>query len=163
MRESWESGHSFGAVSWVITPSKCGLSISKIASVVDKLRWARSIIWGLWGNWFAEIEAWSLIRERLPCTQHSLYSESSVSSSAQGSNTGHSWALFPDGCIVTPGRGHQWGVMIGLMLCRWNVNVAPIAHRPPGTTQELGSWGDIFTQFYTRLVPGVLTHNQYFT
>lgn len=129
--------------------SKCWLSISKIASVVDKWRWERSIIWGLRGNWFAEIEAWSLIRERRPPppssslpTFSSLYSGSSVTS-ALCSNSGHSWALFTGWCVLSLSScGQWWGVItIGLMadgMLMLPLVAAPIAHRPPGTTQELG-------------------------
>ena len=113
-----------------------------MASVVEILRWESSVIWGLWGNWFAEIEAGSLIRGDGPQSRVSLPTlsaavlRSSVSSRPVHCS-GQYWAYLR---TFYRAPGHWQGVMpgyvtIGLLADGMLMlpQTAPSAHRQDHT------------------------------
>ena len=133
-----------------------------MASVVEILRWESSVIWGLWGNWFAEIEAGSLIRGDGPQSRVSLptLSAAVLRIICQQQTSALQWAIlgifedFLQGAWSLARRNarvcHNWSPG------RWNVNVAADCPQCPQAGPHR-SYRDIFTQFYTRLVSGVLS------
>ena len=126
-----------------------------MASVEDKLRWERSIIWGLRGNWFAEIEAWSLIRERRPPAPQQLTANILRHCIQDHQSAVHFLAILDTFysllslLMVTGEEYHDWS-----HAPRWNVNVATVCpHCPQATRDHTGAGGTFSHNFTLGLSP----------